>query len=250
MQAVQTSKPVAPSPAFRLRGTNLSLVVLELHASDRDAILEPLQRLLSKAPAFLWRAPIILGLAPDLALDRSFDLAGLVADLNTLNLYPIGIMGGPESWQAQAAAMGLPVMPKGTQRSLSVEPANAPEPAPEAAPAEIAARSTMLIDKPVRAGTQIYADGGADLIVTATVNPGAEIIADGNIHVYGSLKGRAIAGALGKEDARIFAMSLDPELLAIGGFYTMHDEIEPGLVKQAVQVSLQQGSFRFGPIKT
>lgn len=265
MQAVQTSAPVAPSPAFRLRGSNISLVVLELHETDRDAILEPLQRLLSKAPAFLWQAPIILGLAPDLVLERHFDLAGLVADLNTLNLYPIGILGGPETWQAEAAALGLPVMPKGTQRSLTVEtkqpPANAPEPEPVPASNENAAaatqppleetrKPTMLITKPVRAGTEIYADGGADLIVTATVNAGAEIIADGNIHVYGTLRGRAIAGARGNEEARIFAMSLDPELLAIGGFYTMHDEIEPGLVKQAVQVSLEQRSFQFNRIKS
>ncbi len=262
MQAVQTREPVAPSPAFRLRGSNISLVVLELHETDRDAILEPLQRLLSKAPAFLWQAPIILGLAPDLVLEKHFDLAGLVADLNTLNLYPIGILGGPDAWQTQAGALGLPVMPKGTQRSLTVETAQpVPTPEPEAvpasnenaaaeAPAEETRKPTMLITKPVRAGTEIYADGGADLVVTATVNAGAEIIADGNIHVYGTLRGRAIAGARGNEEARIFAMSLDPELLAIGGFYTMHDEIEPSLVKQAVQVSLEQRAFQFKPIKS
>ncbi len=283
MHVVQTQETAPPAPAFRLRGTNVSLVVLELHTLDRDEVLPPLQRLLAKAPAFLWQAPVILGLAPDTRLGLHFDMPGLVSDLNSLNLYPIGVLSGPEAWQTEAAALGLPVMPKGTQRNLvlnaqpeqkqqeqkqaiaevppapaeerpkpqAVEPQPAAEPQPTepALAAEDARKPTMLIDKPVRGGTQIYADGGADLIVMGTVNPGAEIIADGNIHVYGSLKGRAIAGARGDEQARIFAQSLDPELLAIGGYYIMHDEIEAGVVKRTVQVSLQERSFHFQPIR-
>ncbi len=267
MHAVQTNEPATPTPAFRLRGTNVSLVVLELHTLERDAVLPPLQRLLAKAPAFLWQAPIILGLAPSTVLEKHFDLAGLVADLNTLNLYPIGVLAGPEAWQTQAAALGLPVMPKGTQRSLvlnSQPQASEPDagssaandrqsPAAKVEPpraSEETRKPTMLITKPVRGGMQIYADGGADLIVTATVNSGAEIIADGNIHAYGNLKGRAIAGARGDETARIFAMHLDPELLAIGGYYIMHDEIDPALVKQALQVSLEERSFQFQRIRS
>ncbi len=260
MTLAQTSESAASPHAFRIRGTNVSLVVLELHATERDLVLPQLQRLLIKAPAFLWQAPIILGLAPGVAEEQEIDLPGLVAGLQRLNLHPIGILAGPEDWQTQGAALGLPVIPKGTQRSLILDAKpqavpREPEPPPpsnsnaaaaeEAAPAEQGRKPSLLITRPVRAGTEIYADGGADLIVTATVNPGAEVIADGNIHVYGALKGRAIAGANGNEDARIFALSLDPELLAVAGFYTMHDDIDRAFVKRAVEVSFEERSFHF-----
>ena len=263
MHVVGASEPLPSQPAFRLRGTSLSLVVLELHETAPEAVLPPLERFLSRAPAFLWQAPIILGLAPNASEVGPPDLTRLLPGLRRLKLHPIGVLSGPEGWQSQAAEMGLPVMPKGTQGSLplpSEQPQQNQRQGPDLQPQESAvanrtsaepletegqSKPTLVIAKPVRAGQQIYADGGGDLIVTASVNPGAEIIADGHIHVYGALKGRAIAGARGNQEARIFALRLDPELLAISGYYTMHGDIETAVLGKSVEVSMEGRSFKF-----
>ena len=96
---------------------------------------------------------------------------------------------------------------------------------------------TLLRTEPVRSGQQIYAAGG-DLVVLAAVGAGAEVLADGNIHVYGPLRGRAIAGAAGDTSARIFCASLDAELVSIAGFYCVSESIDPAFAKQRVQISL------------
>lgn len=116
-------------------------------------------------------------------------------------------------------------------------PASAPEPA---APMDAISPvcNTLIIDTPVRAGQRIYARG-ADLIITAVVNNGAEVIADGSIHVYAPLRGRALAGASGNANARIFALSMEPELLSIAGMYrTFEDGFPPNLAQQATQARL------------
>lgn len=120
---------------------------------------------------------------------------------------------------------------------IAAEPAA--QAVPVAAPAPAAAKpGAMIVDTPVRGGQRIYARG-CDLIVTAIVNPGAELIADGSIHIYAPLRGRALAGASGDASARIFAMSMEAELVSIAGMYRTFDEGWPkNLVHQAVQVSL------------
>jgi septum site-determining protein MinC len=118
-------------------------------------------------------------------------------------------------------------------------PAPAPAPAPSsAALAPAQANSAMLIDTPVRAGQRVYARG-CDLVITAVVNNGAEIIADGSIHVYAALYGRALAGASGNAEARIFALSMEPELVSIAGVYRTFDEgFPPQLARQPAQIRL------------
>jgi septum site-determining protein MinC len=117
--------------------------------------------------------------------------------------------------------------------------APAPPPAPVAAPVAVAPPAgTMVIDTPVRAGQRIYARG-CDLIITATVNNGAEVIADGSIHIYAALNGRALAGASGDPSARIFALSMTPELVSIAGVYRTFDDGFPAeLARQPNQVRL------------
>lgn len=115
--------------------------------------------------------------------------------------------------------------------------ATAPVPAPAAATA-VVTPGTMIIDTPVRAGQRVYARG-CDLIITATVNNGAEVIADGSIHVYAALNGRALAGASGNAEARIFALSMQPELVSIAGVYRTFDEgFPPQLARQPAQIRL------------
>ncbi|MDY3331065.1 MAG: septum site-determining protein MinC [Pelistega sp.] len=109
---------------------------------------------------------------------------------------------------------------------------------------------TMLIDRQLRSGERIYAAGG-DLIIVGNVGHGAEVIADGNIHVYGHLLGRAIAGAKGDNAARIFTTHLDPQLVAIAGIYRLFDgDASPDLLKKTVMVSLKNETLSFEPIKS
>jgi septum site-determining protein MinC len=113
-----------------------------------------------------------------------------------------------------------------------------PPPAPLAAATAVVTPGTMIIDTPVRAGQRVYARG-CDLIITATVNNGAEVIADGSIHVYAALNGRALAGASGNAEARIFALSMQPELVSIAGVYRTFDEgFPPTLARQPAQIRL------------
>ena len=114
-----------------------------------------------------------------------------------------------------------------------------PAPASVAAPATaVVTPGTMIIDTPVRAGQRVYARG-CDLIITATVNNGAEVIADGSIHVYAALNGRALAGASGNAEARIFALAMQPELVSIAGVYRTFDEgFPPQLARQPAQIRL------------
>ena len=129
--------------------------------------------------------------------------------------------------------------------ALTAAPAPIPAPPPPAAHAPVAAPATavvtpgtMIIDTPVRAGQRVYARG-CDLIITATVNNGAEVIADGSIHVYAALNGRALAGASGNAEARIFALSMQPELVSIAGVYRTFDEgFPPQLARQPAQIRL------------
>ncbi|MFZ2828600.1 septum site-determining protein MinC, partial [Hydrogenophaga sp.] len=118
-----------------------------------------------------------------------------------------------------------------------VEVAPAPEPAAPPAPAA----GAMVIDKPLRSGQQVYARG-RDLVVMAMVNPGAEVIADGHIHVYAPLRGKAIAGARGNADARIFALAMSPELISIAGIYrTSEKPLPPEVQGKPAQVRLTPG---------
>jgi septum site-determining protein MinC len=267
---------------FRLRGTTVNLVVLQLLDPETGRILPELERLLRQAPAFLHNAPIIIGLDSVRSTNDAIDFSGLIEGLRKLNLFPIGVSGGKPSQQDRAAKAGLPTLPKGAARATELAsvaatapatppaeetlepasaepaaaadrpapPANAPKPAapveaPPAAAAEPAAVPAMLLTTPVRAGQQIYADKGADLIITATVNPGAEVIADGHIHVYGALRGRAIAGAAGYEGARIFALRFDPELVAIAGLYRVREDLDQSLIGERIQLRLEGDHLRF-----
>jgi septum site-determining protein MinC len=108
--------------------------------------------------------------------------------------------------------------------------------------------TSLLITEPVRSGQQIFAERG-DLVVLASVSPGAELIARGNIHVYGALRGRALAGVHGDDAARIFCETLDAELIAIAGLYKLSDAIDPSLRRRRVQAFLESGTLHVEPLK-
>ena len=257
---------MAPTQPFAIRGTNFNMVVLQLRDGAADVVVPALEKLIRQSPAFLRDSPVVLGLDDLATSGTQADFAGLAEGLRGLRLVPIGTTGGNGSLRQAAAAVGLAQLNKGQQlfRTKEQPTDSVPEepvtPVPivpdvpievdaglsevESAPAEHS--PALLITSPVRAGNRIYAQG-RDLICTATVNPGAEIIADGHVHVYGTLRGRAIAGASGFDEARIFALNFDPELVAIAGLYRVREDVEPDLIGKRVQVSLHGEEMRFAP---
>ncbi|RJF98247.1 septum site-determining protein MinC [Noviherbaspirillum saxi] len=182
--------------------------------------------------------------------DTVIDWSALTALFSGYSLNPVAVRGAPPEQEAQIVAHGMTIdtLAPSRQDALPEEAAAAPAPAPLPAPAAPAVvppaaaqaiTSAMIIDTPVRAGQRIYARG-CDLIVNAIVNNGAELIADGSIHVYAPLRGRALAGASGNAEARIFTLSMEAELVSIAGIYRTFDGGLPkDLAKQPAQVRLQ-----------
>ena len=213
-----------------IKSANLPLVALMLKSTDLQAVQEELNRRLGDVPDFFDNEPLLIDLSGALAAARragheaqAIDFAALLALLAPYKVKPIAVRGGSAEHMAAAQAAGLLSAPEArvvASSPPSAEPSSAPEPVSEPVPAaEVSPPSgALLIDKPLRSGQQIYARG-RDLVVMAMVNAGAEVIADGSIHVYAPLRGKAIAGARGNTQARIFAQSLEAELLSIAGIY-------------------------------
>lgn len=263
---------MASAAPFSIRGAHFNMVTLQLREGSAATVIPALQQLIHQSPAFLKDSPVVLGLDELAANGATADFPGLIAGLKGLKLVPVGAAGGNSALRKAATDAGLAQLTKGQQlfkqgeqQSASAQTAVAPQAQPPAAdtapepepPPEPSAepeqespapapntesaapepQPAMLVTTPVRAGNRIYAQG-RDVICTATVNAGAEIIADGHVHVYGTLRGRAIAGASGFDGARIFALNFDPELVAIAGLYRVREDLNPSMIGTQVQVSL------------
>jgi septum site-determining protein MinC len=190
---------------------------------------------IQRSPRFFLNAPVVLDLrgAEEFTQETEFVEARRILRHHTLTL--IGVQNAAPAQLEAAAAAGLASFAPnstGPRQPRPAEPAAAPS-----SPATPAAAKSRLVTQPVRSGTQIYARG-TDLVVTAPVSPGAEVMADGNIHVYAALRGRALAGANGDAEARIFCSRLEAELVSIAGRYLVSDQIPPELRGLAVQIAL------------
>ncbi|MBX9757184.1 MAG: septum site-determining protein MinC [Beijerinckiaceae bacterium] len=210
------------------------------------AWLERLDGWLERSPGFFSRNSVILDVR-DLGLDKSA-LTGLLADLKGRAIRVLGIDGGDPAW---AGADMPPFMPSGKDvRTPESEPETHPSSASASAaqPAGIAPAASgwaapLYIDSPVRSGQSVLHPDG-DVIITGSVASGAEVVAAGSIHIYGALRGRAMAGAYGDESARIFCRSLEAELIAVNGLYQTADEIDDALRKKPAQVRLKHGTMQ------
>lgn len=255
------SSPTAPSGAprlepFRLRGANFNLLVLRLLDHRAEAVVPVLGDQFRRAPGFLRFAPIVVGLDDLAAHPQEVDFAALVQGLRAIEIVPVGTTGGTPEMRKAAIAAGLPPLRmaggKETEAALpepaaaEQAPAPAPAPPPDPQPQGLA-RPAMIVDQPVRSGSRIWAQG-TDLIIVGTVNPGAEVIADGNIHVYGRLLGRAIAGGQAEMGARVFATHFDPELVSIAGYYAVRDGLGNAPIGKAVMARLIGEQMRFDPL--
>ncbi|ATE59842.1 septum site-determining protein MinC [Thauera sinica] len=215
----------APARQIEFRNTTLGATVALVQAVEPATLADALHKMLGGMPDFFNGEALILDFSGVAQLPERIDWAGLQSLLRRYRLQPIGVCNLPESLAAGAQRAGLAVLDAALLRDRPSEPARPPaaaqppaaEPAPVPAAAPAAA-STMYLDRNLRSGQQFYARG-ADLVVIGSVSPGAEIIADGSIHCYGPLRGRAIAGAQGDHGARILATDFGPELVSIAGVY-------------------------------
>lgn len=232
-----------PSNAMELKGRMLSVTRLRLLDADTAALRKQIDDLARHMPQAVKGMPVVVD------SDVDADLPALLALLRETGMQPLGVSEGPLA--SAARELGLPVLSRDAGKPAPAVPtpptANA-EPSPTPAPpvGEAPRRTTRIVSEPVRSGQQIYADG-ADLIVLSSVSAGAEVIADGCVHVYGRLSGRAIAGARGDETARIFCRKLEAELVAVAGIYAVSEQIKDGPRGVPAQAYLRDGRLVIEP---
>lgn len=212
---------------IQFKGTTLKIIQTLLRSTDPAALRDALADLTGNQADFFENELAVLDFSQAGELPDSADWSAIRALLRESGLQAVATRGLPDDLAASAAAAGLPTVGNealgrpARSKPSAAEPPPAPVAAPAPAPAPVAAEPpprTAILDKPLRSGQRFYAKG-CDLIVTAMVSAGAEIIADGNIHVYAPLRGRALAGASGDRTARIFTTSLEAELVSVAGLY-------------------------------
>ena len=244
--------------AFEIKSANLPLVSLLLKSPDLALLAQELAERYGDIPDFFDNEPLVVDLSPLQAAHAgaALDFAALSALLRQYRVLPIAARGGSAAQMDAAQAAGLvaapdAVAPRAPARAEPA-PAQTPQAATPVAAAPVPPPSALVIDKPLRSGQQVYARG-RDLVVLSMVNPGAEVIADGHIHVYAPLRGKAIAGARGDAGARIFSLCLEAELLSIAGVYRTSDVPLPdGVWSKPTQVHLDggaEGKLVMTPIK-
>lgn len=229
-----------------LKGTTFTISVLHLSDGNPDRIRQLLEAKVAQAPQFFNCAPLVLNVE---RLSEIPDFEQLRELVESEDFVLVGITGArDEAMKTAAKAAGLAVMVSGKSRKADPEPA-APAPDPvEAAPVQAPMEPSKVHVGPVRSGQQIYA-AGTSLVVLGSVSPGAEVIADDSIHIYGALRGRAIAGAKGNPLARIYCQQLQAELLSIAGTFQLSDALPAGLIQEPVHIRLDNEQLRIDRIK-
>jgi septum site-determining protein MinC len=236
---------MAKDSLIQFKGTTLKIIQTQLRTTDHATLHQALADLTGNSPDFFENDLSVLDFSNAADLPETVDWSGIVDLLRSSGLNAVASFGLPEALAASAHQAGLPSIHAEALGKSRSKPAEVAEPVPVAPPpppAEPAlpppAPRTITLDKPLRSGQRFYAQG-CDLIVTAMVSAGAEVIADGNIHVYAPLRGRALAGASGDKTARIFTTSMEAELVSVAGLYRTFDAGVPAdLARLPATVSL------------
>lgn len=254
---------VPAKPAFDLKSTAWTLTALRLQVADLATLVAALDERFADSPGLFDHDPVTIDLSPLRDSAVTVDFAGLLPHLRRHGMVPIAAQGGSTAQMAAARAAGLAEAP-------DAPPGSAARPEPAAASREVVREvvrevevirevikevpaaggvaPAMVVDKPLRSGQRVYARGG-DLVVLAVVSFGAEVIADGSIHVYAPLRGRAIAGARGDTNARIFSTCLEPQLVSIAGIYRTTETPLPDNVRgRPAQVRLDGEKIYVEPL--
>ncbi|MBY7912736.1 septum site-determining protein MinC [Vibrio fluvialis] len=209
-----------------LKGSSFTLSVLHLSDNQIASTVEFLKQKVSQAPAFFANAPVVINISK---VDGDIDFLALKNGISDAGLIPVGVTGCKDKrCQSLASEAGFAVMTASNS--------------PTKVPAKMA--PTKIVRTPIRSGQQVYAKDG-DLVILNHVSPGAEVIADGSIHIHGTLRGRAIAGASGQKEARIICHDLQAELVSIAGNYWLSDQIESEFWQKKVMLSMTEESLHF-----
>jgi septum site-determining protein MinC len=221
---------------YQIRGRFLTAIALRLEGPADRRMLAELDAQLRQTPQFFADAPMVIDLEQAAGVISAEDLLGLIDHLRFRKVSVFAIQGGGRDLKAAAATLGLIAIPAG--RDAAPKAVEREEPPATPNPEQPSRPVNRLITTPIRSGQTVVAEKG-DLVVVGPVSSGAELIAAGNIHVYGPLRGRASAGVFGDEAARIFCQSLDAELLSIAGLYQTSESFDPFVRRKDVQVFLQ-----------
>lgn len=246
-------------PAFELKSAGFTLPIIRLLDIDTEVLAAQLGVKVKQAPEFFRNTPVVIDLSALPAAVGDPELPLLVGLLRGYGMIPFGVRGGSEAQHVAAEALELAILGESRVARDKVAPGPSPaspvrvppraEPGPAPAPmAEGASPSSFtLITRPIRSGQRIHAMGG-DLSIVGAVSSGAELMADGNIHVYGALRGRAMAGMNGNLEARIFCQDLQAELVSVAGHYRISENIPAELRGVAVQIFLDGQVLRIEPL--
>lgn len=227
---------------FQLKGRMFTLTVLELYTTNLSLLSDMLSSKVQQAPRFFQSTPVAIDLSRLVDPTNKLDFSALIQTIREHGLIPIGIHGGSVEQQTLALSAGLGVL-----HHLKDESDAHNRTALTTNTSEGPAQPTKVITSPVRSGQQIYAQGG-DLLILAPVSTGAEVIADGHIHIYGPLRGRALAGVSGNEQARIFCDSLEAELVSIAGYYKVNENLRNEVWKSRVHVFLDDKTLHINTL--
>ena len=266
MSAAGTGAAVDYAQAGELKFGQVGIANLRVRTLDVAQLAAEMQDRVQRAPNLFARAAVVLDFGGLSKVPSLEDARALVDGLRDAGVLPVALAYGTKDIDALSQQLGLPLLAKfraqyertdgeaATATSPQAAPparAQASEPAvaSRAAPATAAMNASPgLVQKaPVRSGQQVYADN-RDLTILSAVGAGAEAIADGSIHIYGALRGRALAGAQGNEDARIFCREFHAELVAVAGHYKVLEDIPKDLLGKAVQVWLENGQIKLAAL--
>jgi septum site-determining protein MinC len=238
------ASPAKTTTLLELRSAALTLIAVVLKTTDLAVLASDLEDRVAATPEIFDRDPVAIDLSRVREASTPIDFAALIVLLRSFSLVPVAARSGSPQQMAAAFAAGLAEAPESPRAQM---PRAAAQPTPESPPVvltecirevQLPAPPVMIVDKPLRSGQQVYARGG-DLVVLSLVSFGAEVIADGSIHVYAPLRGRAIAGAKGDEQARIFSTCMEPQILSIAGIYrTTETALPDDVLGKAAQVRL------------
>ncbi len=249
---------------FQLKSTSVSMTALELYFFEESEFEQTLRDKINQAPGFFKDIPLIISLERYEGLSSELDFFKIIGTCRRNNIHVIGVRGGNDDQRRLARGASLALLPGGNQRDREISAPEAENTAPIAdvtnkehteakeysegtrpEPGDLA--PARIISQPVRSGQQVYAPEG-DLVILASVQAGAEVLAAGNVHVYGPLRGRALAGIHGAENARIFCQSLEAELVSIAGHYKISEDLQDNGWKTAVQIQLKDDSLVVTPL--
>ncbi len=236
--SIDSKKTPKPPFALEFKSSTFSVPVLVISSDDFIVIEQQLQEKVSLAPEFFRNSPLVLDLQEINKQGLDVDITALTEIIRKAGLLPIGIRGGNIQQNKQALDLLIPVYSihsGGVSAETKKQKTTIPVPEPKIDADDITA--TTLITQPIRSGQRIYATG--DLIILSQVSAGAEIMAEGNIHVYNTLRGRALAGVQGNTGARIFCFDLQAELISVAGNYKVSEDLDEAVRNKPVQIYLQ-----------